>query len=177
MSGDEVAVFVDAVHPTHAARAVGCWVPKQQNIAIEQTSGRQRINIHGAIDLESGQTRMIEAETIDALSTIRLLESLLRLYPLMACIHVFLDNARYHHAKLVREWLSGPGCRIKLHFLPPYSPDMNPIEKAYSKLKDFLRKVAERTVAGLMNALEACAEIFKPNECANYFKACGYDSD
>ena len=132
MSGDEVAVFVDAVHPTHAARAVGCWAPKQQNIAIEQTSGRQRINIHGAIDLESGQTRMIEAETIDALSTIRLLESLLRLYPLMACIHVFLDNARYHHAKLVREWLSGPGCRIKLHFLPPYCPHLNPIERLWA---------------------------------------------
>ena len=54
---------------------------------------------------------------------------------------------------------------------------MNPIEKAYSKLKAFLRKLAQRTVAGLMNALDACAEIFKPNECENYFKACGYDSD
>src|ERR1700690_4621423 len=51
MSDDEVALFVDAVHPTHAARPVGCWAPKQQNLAIEQTSGRQRINIHGAIDL------------------------------------------------------------------------------------------------------------------------------
>ena len=49
---------------------------------------------------------MIEAETIDAISTIRLLESLQALYPLMVCIHVFLDNARYHHAKLVSEWLS-----------------------------------------------------------------------
>ncbi len=54
---------------------------------------------------------------------------------------------------------------------------MNPIEKAYSKLKAFLRKIAKRTVTGLLNALEACAEIFKPGECANYFKACGYDTD
>ncbi|MFZ2107895.1 MAG: transposase [Roseiarcus sp.] len=81
MSDDEVVLFVDAVHPTHAARPVGCWAPKQQNLAIEQTSGRQRINIHGAIDLETGQTRMIEAETIDAMSTIQLLESLEALYP------------------------------------------------------------------------------------------------
>src|SRR6202044_3832338 len=79
---DEVVVFVDAVHPTHAARPAGCWVPKEQQLAIEQTSGRERINIHGAIDLETGQTRMIEAETIDAISTIRLLESLESLYPL-----------------------------------------------------------------------------------------------
>ncbi len=52
------------------------------------------------IDLETGQTRMIEAETIDAASTIRLLELLEALYPLLAIIHVYLDNARYHHAKL-----------------------------------------------------------------------------
>jgi len=131
MGGDEVAVFVDAVHPTHAARPVGCWAPKEQNLAIEQTSGRQRINIHGAIDLETGQTRMIEAAAIDALSMIKLLEALEALYPLMVCIHVFLDNARYHHAKLVREWLSRPGCRIKLHFLPPYCPHLNPIERLW----------------------------------------------
>ncbi len=61
-------------------------------------------------------------------------------------------------------------------YLPSYSPDMNPIEKAYSKLKAFLRKIAERTVAGLLAALDACAAIFKPTECANYFKACGYDT-
>ena len=74
---DNVAVlFGDAVRPTHAARSVGCWAPKQDNLAIEQTSGRQRINIHSAIDLQTGQTRMIEAETTDAMSTIRLLESI-----------------------------------------------------------------------------------------------------
>ena len=59
---------------------------------------------------------------------------------------------------------------------PPYSPDMNPIEKAFSKLKAYLRKIAERTVAGLMRALEACADIFKSAECTNYFAACGYDT-
>ena len=74
---------------------------------------------------------MIEAETIDAVSTIRLLESIEALYPLLACIHVFLDNARYHHAKLVQEWLSRPGCRIKLHFIPTYCPHLNPIERLW----------------------------------------------
>jgi transposase len=51
----------------------------------------------------------------------------------------------------------------ELRYLPPYSPDMNPIEKAYSKLKAHLRKIAERTVAGLMRALETCAVSSKPN--------------
>jgi transposase len=118
-------------HPTHAARPVGCWTARRDKLAIEQTSGRQRLNIHGAIDLETRQTRMIEAETIDALSTIRLLESIEALYPLMALIHVFLDNARYHHAKLVQEWLAQPGRRIRLHFVPAYCPHLNPIERLW----------------------------------------------
>ena len=53
---------------------------------------------------------------------------------------------------------------------------MNPIEKAFSKLKAHLRKIAERSVAGLMRALETCADIFKPAERANYFAACRYDT-
>ena len=118
LGDDEAVLFVDAVHPTHAARPVGCWAPKQEKLAIEQTSGRERINIHGAINLETGQTRMIDVETVNAASTITLLEAIEALYPMLALIHVFLDNARYHHAKLVQDWLARPECRIKLHFIP-----------------------------------------------------------
>jgi transposase len=131
LADNEAVLFADAVHPTHAARPVGCWAPKQEKLAIEQTSGRQRINIHGAIDLVTGQTRMIEVETVDAISTIRLLESIEALYPMLALIHVFLDNARYHHAKLVQKWLERPGCRIQLHFIPAYCPHLNPIERLW----------------------------------------------
>jgi transposase len=138
MGDDEAVVFVDAVHPTHATRPAGCWAPKDQKLAIEQTSGRQRINIHGAVNLETGETRMIEALTIDALSTIKLLEALEALYPLMAMIHVFLDNAAYHHAKFVREWLSQPGRRIKLHFVPAYCPHLNPIERLWGLMHKHL---------------------------------------
>ena len=120
LADNEAVLFADAVHPTHAARPAGCWAPRQEKLAIEQTSGRERINIHGAIDLATGQTRMIEVVTVDAVSTIRLLESIAALYPMLALIHVFLDNARYHHAKLVQEWLARPGCRIKMHFIPSY---------------------------------------------------------
>jgi transposase len=124
LGDNEAVLFADAVHPTHAARPAGCWAPKQEKIAIEQTSGRERINIHGAIDLATGQTRMIEVVTVNADSTIRLLESIEALFPMLAYIHVFLDNARYHHAKLVQEWLARPGCRIKLHFIPSYCPHL-----------------------------------------------------
>ena len=74
---------------------------------------------------------MIETLSVDAASTIRLLESIEALYPMLVLIHVFLDNARYHHARLVAQWLARPGCRIKLHFIPPYCPHLNPIERLW----------------------------------------------
>jgi hypothetical protein len=59
LGDDEAVLFADAVHPTHEARPAGCWAPKDVKVAIEGTSGQQRLNIHGAIDLETGATRMI----------------------------------------------------------------------------------------------------------------------
>src|ERR1700738_1132917 len=87
---------------------------------------------------------------------------------------VVMDNLSSHKGPKVEQRIKAAGAELR--YLPPYSPDMNPIEKAYSKLKAFLRKIAERTVAALLIALERCADIFKPAECVNYFKACGYDT-
>src|SRR5208337_2707583 len=87
---------------------------------------------------------------------------------------VVMDNLSRHKGPRVEQLIKAAGAELR--YLPPYSPDMSPIEKAYSKLKAFLRKIAERTVAGLLIALDACADIFKPAECANYFRACGYDT-
>jgi len=106
---DESVVFVDAVHPTHQARPTGCWAPKDVAIGIEQTTGRQRLNIHGAINLETGQTQMLEAPKIDAMSLIALLVAIEATYSGKKWIYVFLDNATYHHAILVREWLGPAG--------------------------------------------------------------------
>jgi transposase len=131
LESDEAVLFADAVHPTHAVRPVGCWAPKETPIAVEQTSGRQRLNIHGAIDLETGQTRMLDVTTVDAVSTIQLMTALMAMYPSKRVIHLFLDNAKYHHAELVQQWLAQPGCRIKLHFIPTYCPHLDPIERLW----------------------------------------------
>lgn len=128
---DEAVMFADAVHPTHTVRPVGCWAPKDTQIAVEQNSGRDRLNIHGAVDLETGSTRMIEALSVNAQSTIMLFIAIMAMYPAKKLIHVFLDNARYHHAALVQEWLARPDCRIKLHFIPAYCPHLNPIERLW----------------------------------------------
>jgi transposase len=88
---------------------------------------------------------------------------------------VVMDNLSAHKRPRVEQLIKAVGAELR--YLPPYSPDMNPIEKAFSKLKAFLRKIAERTVAGLIDALETCADIFKPSQCTNYFKSCGYEAD
>ena len=125
LADDQTVMFAGAVHPTHEARPAGCWAPKGQKIVIGQTSGSDRLNIHGAVDLETGNTRMIELLTVNALSTIALLMAIEIMYPFKRWIHVFLDNARYHHAGMVKEWLARPDCRIKLLVSSPNDhPDL-----------------------------------------------------
>ena len=69
---DEAVVYVDAIHPTHQAKPVGRWMPRGQRCALPSASGRDRLNLHGAIDLETGQTSIMDVETVDAASTIAL---------------------------------------------------------------------------------------------------------
>jgi transposase len=138
MLDDEAVIFGDAVHPTHAVRPVGCWGPKDTPVAVEQSSGRDRLNIHGAINLETGQTVMKDVLTVDATSTIMLLMAIEAMFPNKRLLHVFLDNARYHHAKLVQAWLARPGCRIRLHFVPAYCPHLNPIERLWGLMHQYI---------------------------------------
>lgn len=166
LPSDEAVLFADAVHPTHAAKPSGCWAPAGDRLAIEQTSGRQRINIHGALDLETGQTRMIEVLTVDANSTVQLLEAIEALYPFMALIHVYLDNARYHHARLVRAWLARPGCRIKLHFLPAYCPHLNPIERLWGLMHKHVTH--NKTYPTCANFAEAMLGFLRQNVPRNW---------
>ena len=128
---DEAIVYADAVHPTHQVQYAGQWQPRDARCAIPANSGRKRLNLHGAIDLETGMTRIVEVTMVDAMSTLALFEALEQAYPAMRRIHVFLDNARYHKAAIVREWLARPGCRIVPHFVPPYCPHLNPIERLW----------------------------------------------
>jgi transposase len=88
---------------------------------------------------------------------------------------VIMDNLSSHKRTSVRELIEAAGATLR--FLPPYSPDFNPIEKAFSKLKAKLRKAEERTVGGLWDLIGKLVDIFKPAECANYFSSCGYDPE
>jgi transposase len=87
---------------------------------------------------------------------------------------VVMDNLSSHKGPVVRAMIQAVGA--KLMYLPPYSPDFNPIEKAFAKLKAGLRKAARRTVDRLWDTIGVLTATFSANECANYFAACGYDT-
>ena len=87
---------------------------------------------------------------------------------------VILDNLPAHKISAVREALEATGAQLL--FLPPYSPDFNPIENAFSKLKALLRKAAARTIDELWAAVASAIDTFTPTECNNYFAAAGYDA-
>ncbi len=88
---------------------------------------------------------------------------------------VIMDNLPAHKGSKVREAIEAVGAGLL--YLPPYSPDFNPIENAFSKLKALLRKAAERTVENLWRLIGDLIETFSTQECANYFSAAGYDPD
>jgi transposase len=88
---------------------------------------------------------------------------------------VVMDNLPAHKNVSVRAAIEAAGAMLL--FLPPYSPDFNPVENAFAKLKALLRRAAERTMAGLWTALGRFLGAFTPQECANYFTAAGYEPD
>lgn len=86
---------------------------------------------------------------------------------------VIMDNLGSHKGPEVRRAIEAAGAGLL--YLPPYSPDFNPIENAFAKLKALLRKAAERTVEGLWSAIGRSVDLFTPEECRNYFAAAGYE--
>ncbi len=88
---------------------------------------------------------------------------------------VVIDNLPAHKPVAVRRAIAAAGAELR--FLPPYSPDFNPIEMAYSKLKAFLKKAAARTVDDLCDAIAQAIDTFTPAQCQNYSAAAGYDRE
>ncbi len=85
---------------------------------------------------------------------------------------VVMDNLNRHKVAGVREAIAAAGARVR--YLPPYSPDLNPIEQMFAKLKSLIRSVGERTVETLWHRLGEVLDNFPPRECRNYLRHCGY---
>jgi transposase len=88
---------------------------------------------------------------------------------------VIMDNLSSHKRVAARQLIEAAGAELR--FLPPYSPDFNPIEMAFSKLKALLRKAAERTVEGLWDTIGRLVDLITPEESANFFTAAGYEPE
>lgn len=155
---NEAVVFVDAIHPVHNTMAGYGWIRKGQSKELASNSGRDRLNIHGAMNAETFETTIIASEeSVNSESTILLFEQLETLYPLATFIYVIVDNAKYHFSKAVQAWLKGS--RIKLVRLPTYSPELNLIERLW---KVFKKRV-------MYNKYYKTFEEFKA-ACFNFFK-------
>lgn len=133
LSEKDQIYFVDGVHPQHNSIANHGWIKRGGTKHLKTNNGRQRVNINGAVNLETKQVIYVEDDRINAQTMIALLLKILQAQK-EGKIHIILDNAKYYHAKIVDEFLkSNP--RINLHFLPAYSPNLNIIERLWHILK------------------------------------------
>jgi transposase len=135
---DEAIMFGDGVHPSHNVHATKAWVKKGQDKQVPTNTGRKRLNINGVLNIETMETVTYFSETINAEETIHLFDKIQETYPNKRKIHLIIDNARYYKNKLIEAYLRKRRCRIKLLFLPPYSPNLNFIERLWHFMKKYI---------------------------------------
>ncbi len=134
--------FLDGTHPHHNSIPAYGWIPRGKTIELKSNTGRERLNINGALNIENTEVIIIEEETINAEAVI---------------IYVIADNARYNRAKIVQEYLQHS--KIKMIFLPPYATNLNLIERLWGFFK---RKI-------LYNKYYESIEEFR-KRCLDFFK-------
>jgi len=169
---DVEVVFIDAVHPEHNSQAAYGWIKRGETRELKTNSGRQRLNLHGAINAETHEVTVIESDTVDSYSTINLLTAVENKYPAASSIKVILDNAKYHYSEVVKDYLTKS--RIELVFLPSYSPNLNLIER----LRGFFKKkvLHNRYHKDIEAFRQACIKFFRTidkyaNEISNFMNA------
>ena len=132
-AGEAVVYFADAAHPTHNTRATHVWTQTGKERPLLTVSGRERVNLNAALNAHCPtQVYLDETDCVNAQSTQRLYEQLLAAHP-EGPIHVICDNARYYKNKALTAWLDKK--RLIQVFLPPYSPNLNLIERLWKFLR------------------------------------------
>jgi transposase len=131
---NEAICFTDGVHPTHNVQLAYGWIKKGVSREIPSNTGRSRINLAGAIDIQTHDIVLQEDKTLNADATVRFFKKIEQAYPGKSKVHIFCDNAGYYRNQRVTEYLENS--IIELHFLPPYSPNLNPIERLWKWMKE-----------------------------------------
>lgn len=125
--------FADSTHPMLNPILSSGWIKKGQDVMVKTNSGRQRVNINGAVDLAGQDVIARTCDTVDQRSICDLLHAIRRKNPEEKHLYLVLDNAPYNRAKSVKALAKR--LRIKILYLPPYSPNLNPIERLWKFLK------------------------------------------
>jgi len=135
-------LFLDGVHPTHNTKSGFAWIKKGEEKIIETNSGRDRVNLNGAYNVESAEVIVTPSQTVNSDSTLELFDAILEKYDdTDGNLYLFSDNARYYKSYIIQDALKTEKYkRIKMIFLPPYSPNLNPIERVW---KFFKKEVLE----------------------------------
>lgn len=129
LSDEDQIVFIDGVHPSHAVRFVRGWIRKGVRREIPTNGSQRRINILGALNLEKMTLVRQEYDTLNSENAIAFLTFLLSQQPL-GLLHIILDRGRYFYCEAV--WaFAAENPRLRLHYLPPYSPNINAIEPSW----------------------------------------------
>jgi transposase len=131
---DETICFMDGVHPTHNVQPAYGWIKKGIRKEIPANTGRSRLNLSGIVDVVSHNVLVQEDEMLNAEATIKFFQKIEEAYPCKSKVHIFCDNARYYRNKAVTKYLETS--KIIMHFLPPYSPNLNPIERLWKLMKE-----------------------------------------
>lgn len=150
---DSPIYFMDGVHPQHNPIAGYGWIKRGKDQPLKTNTGRRRLHINGAIDIKSLEAEAHMDERLDGISTIDLLKAIEKKHPDIPQIPVICDNASYYRSKEVKAYLETS--RIKLIFLPPYSPNLNLIERLWRFMKrDKLHNTHYPTFAEFKAAIE-----------------------
>lgn len=134
LPADETIRFMDGVHPTHNVQPAYGWIQKGVRKEVPANSGRSRINLSGILDVINHKVLIQEDKMLNAEATIIFFRKIENAYPEKKRVHIFCDNAGYYKNKTVTEYLQTS--KIRLHFLPPYSPNLNPIERLWKWMKE-----------------------------------------
>jgi transposase len=134
---NEPILFLDAVHPTMSTKITYGWIRKGSGKSIKTTASRTRMNIIGTIELANMKVHKKDYKTVNSESMIDFFDSIKKEYPDNNKIHIILDNGPYNASQKTKEAAKKRG--IELHFLPAYSPNLNPIERLWKIMNEYTR--------------------------------------
>jgi transposase len=132
---DHPLYFVDGMHPAYTGHPAFGWIRRGFDRELKSNHGRVNVNINGALSWPDRTVVHLEAEKITSQAMITLFDRLAARHPMAAAIEVVLDNASYNRSAAIKAYLARDGCRIRLVYLPAYSPNLNLIERLWWFLK------------------------------------------